>query len=110
MRELGALERFSVVRLRIYASIVAILTLLVSNLPVRAEPPHLVALGDSLTAGLGLEASLDRISREIIKQSRALGMNLLLLGAETRAGRSTIDALASFADRLRLDAARVRAA
>jgi acyl-CoA thioesterase I len=45
-----------VVRLRIYASIVAILTLLVSNLPVRAEPPHLVALGDSLTAGLGLEA------------------------------------------------------
>ena len=41
---------------RIYASIVAILTLLVSNLPVRAEPPHLVALGDSLTAGLGLEA------------------------------------------------------
>ena len=45
-------------------------------------------------AGLGLEASLDRISREIIKKSRALGMNLLLLGAETRAGRSTIDALA----------------
>ncbi len=43
-------------RLRIYASIVAILTLLVSNLPARAEPPHLVALGDSLTAGLGLEA------------------------------------------------------
>ena len=57
-------------------------------------------------AGLGLEASLDRISREIIKKSRALGMNLLLLGAETRAGRSTIDALASFADRLGLDEAR----
>jgi acyl-CoA thioesterase I len=45
-----------VLRLRIYASIVAILTLLVSNLPARAEPVHLVALGDSLTAGLGLEA------------------------------------------------------
>ena len=44
------------VRLRIYASIVAILTLLVSSLPAWAEPPHLVALGDSLTAGLGLEA------------------------------------------------------
>ncbi len=43
-------------RLRIYAPIVAILTLLVSNLPARAEAPHLVALGDSLTAGLGLEA------------------------------------------------------
>lgn len=57
-------------------------------------------------AGLGLEAALDRISREIIKKSRALGMNLLLLGAETRAGRSTIDALGSFADRLGLDEAR----
>jgi len=45
-----------VLRLRIYAPIVAILTLLVSNLPARAEAPHLVALGDSLTAGLGLEA------------------------------------------------------
>lgn len=44
------------VHLRIYASIVAILTLLVSNLPAAAETPHLVALGDSLTAGLGLEA------------------------------------------------------
>jgi tight adherence protein C len=57
-------------------------------------------------AGLGLEAALDRISREVIKKHRALGMNLLMLGAETRAGRSTIDALASFADRLGLDEAR----
>ncbi len=57
-------------------------------------------------AGLSLEAALDRISREIVKKHRALGMNLLLMGAETRAGRSTIDALASFADRLGLDAAR----
>lgn len=44
------------VRLRIYLSIVAILTLLASSMPAQAEPPHLVALGDSLTAGLGLEA------------------------------------------------------
>jgi tight adherence protein C len=58
-------------------------------------------------AGLGLEAALDRISREIVKKHRALGMNLLMMGAETRAGRSTIDALASFADRLGLDQARI---
>lgn len=57
-------------------------------------------------AGLGLEASLARISDEMGKKSRALGMNLLMLGAETRAGRSTIDALTSFADRLGLDEAR----
>jgi tight adherence protein C len=57
-------------------------------------------------AGLGLEASLDRISHEVIKKHRALGMHLLMLGAETRAGRSTIDALAGFADRLGIDEAR----
>jgi tight adherence protein C len=59
-----------------------------------------------IDAGLSLEAALDRISREMIKKHRALGMNLLLMGAETRAGRSTIDALGSFADRLGLDEAR----
>ena len=42
----------------------------------------------------------------MVKTHRALGMNLLLMGAETRAGRSTIDALGSFADRLGLDEAR----
>jgi tight adherence protein C len=57
-------------------------------------------------AGLGLEAALERISREMLDKSRALGMNLLLLGAETRAGRSTIDALTSFSERLGLDEAR----
>lgn len=57
-------------------------------------------------AGLSLEAALDRISREMVNKNRALGMNLLLLGAENRAGRSTIDALGSFADRLGLDEAR----
>lgn len=41
---------------RVYASIVAILTLLVMTVSAFAEPLRLVALGDSLTAGLGLEA------------------------------------------------------
>jgi acyl-CoA thioesterase I len=45
---------------RIYASIVAILSLLVMSVlaagPAVAEPLRLVAFGDSLTAGLGLEA------------------------------------------------------
>jgi tight adherence protein C len=56
-------------------------------------------------AGLSLEAALDRVSQEIGRQDRYLGTNLQLLGAETRAGRSTIDALASLADRLGLDEA-----
>jgi tight adherence protein C len=57
-------------------------------------------------AGLSLEASIERLSGEVLKRSRALGMNLLLLGAETRAGRSTTDALESLAERLGLDEAR----
>jgi tight adherence protein C len=57
-------------------------------------------------AGLSLEAAFARIRPEIAMQSRALGMNLTLLAAETRAGRSTPDALGTFADRLNIDEAR----
>jgi len=54
---------------------------------------------------LSLEAAFDRDRGEEFKQSRELGNNLALMGAEMRAGRSTIEALESFADRLGLDEA-----
>jgi tight adherence protein C len=57
-------------------------------------------------AGLGLNAAFARIYPEVSKQSRAMGMNLSFLGTETRAGRSTADALSAFADRLNIDEAR----
>src|SRR5262249_53489256 len=57
-------------------------------------------------AGLSLNAALGRIQPEVSKQNRALGVNLTLLGAETRAGRSMTDALGTFADRVNLDEAR----
>lgn len=57
-------------------------------------------------AGLSLDAALARIQPEVSKQSRAMGMNLSILGAETRAGRGTADALGSYADRLNIDEAR----
>jgi tight adherence protein C len=57
-------------------------------------------------AGLSLEAGFDRLSKEMIKGNRALGMNLLMLGTEVRAGRSTTEALEALADRLGLDEAR----
>jgi tight adherence protein C len=57
-------------------------------------------------AGLSLDGALARIEPEVSKESRTLGMNLILLGAETRAGRSTTDALGAFAERLDLDEAR----
>ena len=57
-------------------------------------------------AGLSLEASFDRVTGEIVKQNRALGLNLAIMGEEMRAGRSTVEALDSLADRLGVDEAR----
>ena len=71
-----------------------------------AFPDMLDLLVVCIDAGLSLEGALDRVSGEITRQNRYLGANLQLLGAERRAGRSTIDALASLADRLGLDEAR----
>src|SRR5437588_8128324 len=75
-----------------------------------AFPDMLDLLVVCIDAGLSLEGALDRISGEIRRQNRYLGTNLRILGAERRAGRSTIDALASLADRLGLDEARSLAA
>jgi tight adherence protein C len=57
-------------------------------------------------AGLSLEGALERVTPEISRQSRELGLNLLMLSAEMRAGRSSIEALESLAERLGLDEAR----
>jgi|SRR5271169_511751 len=57
-------------------------------------------------AGLGLEGALDRITSEIAKRSRNFGINLAVMGAEMRAGRSFVDALGSMADRLIIPEAR----
>jgi tight adherence protein C len=57
-------------------------------------------------AGLGLEGALDRITGEIAKRSRNFGINLAVMGAEMRAGRSFVDALGSMADRLIIPEAR----
>ena len=69
-------------------------------------PDFLDLMTVCVDAGLSLEAALDRVTTEIAKQNRELGLNLLMVGAETRAGRSTVDALESLADRLGLDEAR----
>jgi tight adherence protein C len=69
-------------------------------------PDLLDLLTVCVDAGLSLEGGLDRVTGEIAKQNRELGLNLMMVSAETRAGRSTVDALESFADRLGLDEAR----
>jgi tight adherence protein C len=71
----------------------------------RNLPDLLDLLTVCVTAGLSVEASFDRIRDQLSKRSRALGRNVELMGAEMRAGRSFVDALASLADRLGLDEA-----
>jgi tight adherence protein C len=80
-----------------------------SSLTVRFRqlfPDFLDLITVCVDAGLSLEGAIDRVTPEVARQNRELGLNLLMLGAETRAGRSTIQALESLADRLGLDEAR----
>ncbi|HTS41742.1 MAG TPA: type II secretion system F family protein [Xanthobacteraceae bacterium] len=69
-------------------------------------PDFLDLLTVCVDAGLSLEASLDRITDHITQQNRELGLNLMMVTEEMRAGRSTVEALESLADRLGLDEAR----
>ena len=58
-------------------------------------------------AGLTLEGAVNRIGGEIADQrSRVLGINLAVMTAEMRAGRSFIEALSALADRLMIPEAR----
>ena len=68
-------------------------------------PDLLDLLTVCVTAGLTVEASFERIRDRLSKRSPALGHNIELMGAEMRAGRSSVDALRAFADRLGLDEA-----
>jgi tight adherence protein C len=72
----------------------------------RSFPDLLDLLTVCVDAGLSLEAAMDRVNDHIAKQNRELGLNLMMVTAETRAGRSTVEALESFSDRVGLDEAR----
>lgn len=71
----------------------------------RIFPDMLDLLIICISAGLSMDAALDRVRTQLSKRSAALGHNLELMAAETRAGRSPLDALNSFADRLAIDEA-----
>jgi tight adherence protein C len=71
----------------------------------QAFPDLLDLLVVCVDAGLGLEAAFDRVTGEMSKRSRELGIHLEMMGAEIRAGRSTVEALDALADRLGLDEA-----
>jgi tight adherence protein C len=56
-------------------------------------------------AGMTIEGAFDRVESEIMKRCREFGRNIELMGAEMRAGRSTVEALGALAHRLNLDEA-----
>jgi tight adherence protein C len=57
-------------------------------------------------AGLSLEGALTRITAEMGRRNRHFGINLAVMGAEMRAGRTFVEALATLADRLMIPEAR----
>lgn len=57
-------------------------------------------------AGMSLEASIERVSREIAKTYPSLSENLVLVSLELRAGRSIDETLKALGDRLSLDEVR----
>jgi len=69
-------------------------------------PDFLDLLMVCVDAGISLQMAIDRVTDHIIKHNREFGMNLLMMGEETRAGRSVMEALGSWAERLNLDEAR----
>ena len=71
----------------------------------QAFPDLLDLLVVCIDAGMTIEGAFGRVQAEITKRCRELGKNIELMGAEMRAGRSTIEALGSLADRLNLDEA-----
>jgi tight adherence protein C len=76
----------------------------------RVFPDFLDLLVVCIDAGLSVEAALARISGEITRRSRYLGVNLAMMTAEMRAGRSFVDALGTLSDRLVIAEARSLAA
>jgi tight adherence protein C len=71
----------------------------------QAFPDLLDLLVVCIDAGMTIEGAFNRVQAEIMKRCWELGKNIELMGAEMRAGRSTIEALDSLADRLNLDEA-----
>ena len=71
----------------------------------RVFPDLLDLLVVCVDAGMTIEGAFNRVQSEIIKRCWELGKNIELMGAEMRAGRSTVEALGSLAHRLNLDEA-----
>jgi tight adherence protein C len=69
-------------------------------------PDFLDLLTVCVDAGLSLEGALARITPEIGRRNHYFGVNLAIMGAEMRAGRTFVEALGTLAERLMIPEAR----
>ena len=69
-------------------------------------PDFLDLLTVCVDAGLSLEGALSRITPEMGRRNRFFGINLAIMGAEMRAGRTFVEALVMLAERLMIPEAR----
>jgi tight adherence protein C len=69
-------------------------------------PDFLDLLTICVDAGLSLEGALGRITPEIGRRNHYFGVNLAVMGAEMRAGRTFVEALGTLAERLMIPEAR----
>ena len=69
-------------------------------------PDFLDLLTVCVDAGLSLEGALSRITPEMGRRNRLFGINLAIMGAEMRAGRTFVEALVMLAERLMIPEAR----
>ena len=69
-------------------------------------PDFLDLMTVCVDAGLSLEGALGRITPEIGRRNHYFGLNLAIMGAEMRAGRTFVEALGTLAERLMIPEAR----
>jgi tight adherence protein C len=70
-------------------------------------PDFLDLLVVCIDAGLTLDGAINRVTAELgLRRSRVFGINLAVMAAEMRAGRSFIEALSALAERLMIPEAR----
>lgn len=60
-------------------------------------------------AGLGIDAAIDRVTREFLLTTEDFGVQLSIINLEIRAGRPLHEALTSFSQRIRVEEARTLA-
>ena len=117
----AAFERLSTAFILILAMIAAGLAFLVCSIVLESIgkrrsrefrklfPDFMDLLLVCVDSGLGIEAAIERVTREFLLTTRDFGIQLSIINLEIRAGRPLHEALMNFSRRINLDEARTLA-